>query len=149
MVFPALPKPGDGMAVGFHGFLRFVSSELRNSMKNGHWLPISELCNPCELKYDVIINQEDANRQTNEFLKKNGLDKYGSLDGHQVSSMGKSGGSVSQDFSVGKRFREIQKYYRNNVNEKLVKTVYHRFKLDFELFGYTLEGFVKSRKIIL
>ena len=73
------PPPPESMAVTFQAFLRFVVSDLmwsRNDLKNGHWLPISELCNPCELRYHIIINQEAANEQTRVFLEGRNLTQY-------------------------------------------------------------------------
>ena len=90
-------------------------------LQNGHWMPISILCDVCNLKYNYIINQEDATRQTQEFLKDNDLEEFGPLGSHQTSDMNRSGQMISQDFSVLERFRKIQDKYKRDVPRELVK----------------------------
>lgn len=110
-------NPPEGMAVTFLGFLKFVTSDEmwgHTRLQNGHWMPISTLCDVCNIKYDYIINQEDATRQTQQFLIENDLEEFGPLGSHQTSDMNRSGQMISQDFSVMDRFRKIQDKYKNH-----------------------------------
>lgn len=132
----------NGMRVTFLAFFKFLNSKIWQRHRNFHWLPIQAACDYCNLKYDFIINQEDASRQSELFLKNQNLQQYGPLGGSYTDLRGKSGGSISQSLTIGQRFAEIQKYYREKIPKELVLGVYENFKLDFLLFNYKLDGFI-------
>ena len=89
------------MRTTFVAFIRFICSDVsrQGSFRNYHWLPIDSCCDYCNLRYEYVINQEDAGRQTSEFLRENGILGLGPLEPSYDESRNKSGGSISQDLS--------------------------------------------------
>lgn len=57
---------------------------------------------------------------------------------------GRSKGPVEQTKDVGRHERDIMRYYKENVDVEVLEKVYRRYCFDFKLFGYGLDGFLRS-----
>ncbi|XP_037781898.1 LOW QUALITY PROTEIN: carbohydrate sulfotransferase 11-like [Penaeus monodon] len=62
-----VPETGDGLTFG--GFVRYVISLKKYSYFDEHWKPISELCYPCAIRYDVIVKYETLIEDSERFLR--------------------------------------------------------------------------------
>ena len=60
--------------VTFEEFIKFVIGERnRRGPSSSHWLPVSEICGPCELKPDFIVKQETLGQDIKAILEHVGL----------------------------------------------------------------------------
>jgi len=119
--------PSNNMLVGFNSFLRFISSkEAHGEFGNPGWAKITDLCLPCELEfYDYLVHVETSKKDGDRFLKDLGY-----------SWVGKLPEQFTED-----NIQEVQQFYREKVSFDVLQQVYGTYYWDFELFGYTLEGF--------
>ena len=67
------------------------------------------------------------------------------MSGYSESFGEKTSSIVRPNSDAQKHFEEIQKYFREYVDSKLVRQIYENaYRWDFKLFGYTIDGFVKE-----
>ncbi|XP_029658290.2 carbohydrate sulfotransferase 11 [Octopus sinensis] len=60
--------------ITFREFLHYVVvSETKNFHRNGHWIPVYKLCNPCKWKFDYIGKQETFTKDAKVILEYFGL----------------------------------------------------------------------------
>ena len=127
--------------------MRFVSSEQAHSdYENEHWKLISKTCRVCELNvYDTIVQTEHSNADASAFLKSIGKEYIGSFP----SSMHHHGkvavinqAAVTPTENVHQHFIDVQNFWKQNIPSELTRAVYEKYYWDFELFGYSLDGFI-------
>ena len=142
--------PSDGpvpenIEVTFQAFLRYVIST--NGTGNWHWENVNRECHPCLYQPDIIINTETEKEDSYEYSKFLGYEHLQTLHMHSGYSerSGESTGSVVRPNSDAKQhFKDIQRYYRENIDPKLVRQIYETaYRWDFKLFGYNIDGFIK------
>ncbi|XP_021965269.1 carbohydrate sulfotransferase 8 isoform X2 [Folsomia candida] len=102
----------------------FVQYLLKTSVAryDEHWMPITRLCSPCKVDYNIVIKMENFAREIRQPLN------YAKID---VASLGwahKTGTSTN---------RKIINGYFKNLTLTDVKKLYAKYKKDFQLFGYT------------
>ena len=129
-------KPGN-MAVSFEAFLTWIVSVSEEEISD-HFCPITTTCDPCEVEFDDLTQQESLTEDVVNFFYKVGTDKDKEFldrirDRTDFYALGKYPGSNS----AKRVFTEISKLRRD-----LVLKVHDRFYWDFELFGYSLEGYL-------
>ena len=137
--------------VSFTGFLRFVSSKVAHTeyYLNVHWQSIYDRCKPCKINYNLVVQTETANQDAISVLKY--LDReeigefpsaYGSNNQSKNNLEDKHGVLVKQTGSVEDRILGIQEFYRQWIPKRIILQVFEFYKLDFLLYGYTLDGYV-------
>ena len=97
--------------------------------------------------YDDIVKTETAGEDAESFLKLISKSWVGGLDGAYTEhdSKGKSKGEVKQTNDSRKHEEDIKRYYLENVDEEIIHSVYERYKWDFKLFGYSVDGFIAEK----
>ena len=95
---------------------------------------------------DDIVKTETAGKDADSFSKLISKNWVGDLDGAYTEndSKGKSKGEVKQTNDSRKHEEDIKRYYVENVDEEIIRSVYERYKWDFKLFGYSLDGFIEK-----
>ncbi|XP_015519195.2 carbohydrate sulfotransferase 11 [Neodiprion lecontei] len=113
-----------GDDVTFSEFVDFVTTEdAENGTLNEHWRPITELCHPCLVNYDLISKYESLVEDATEVLERMGAPWVRFPSGPQSSEpTSKRLGSYYSTLT----FKQLQ---------KLAKL----YRLDFKVFDYSLE----------
>ncbi|XP_044743117.1 carbohydrate sulfotransferase 11 [Chrysoperla carnea] len=116
-------KNGDD--VTFAEFVKYVIAEGNdNRDQNEHWKPISQMCHPCALTYDVI-------------------GKYESLvdDSDMILAMVNA---TFLNFPVTKTAETSKKlkHYFRQLSLANIEQLYNLYKNDFQLFDYNLENII-------
>jgi chondroitin 4-sulfotransferase 11 len=87
-----------------------------------HWMPITRLCSPCSVNYDLVVKLENFSSEIRKPLEHAGIN---------VSNLGwahKTGTAANK--------KMILSYFKK-LTLPDVKKLYAKYKLDFQLFGYT------------
>ena len=125
--------PGNTIA-SFEDFLKMVSSKDEKVQRsefynNRHWLPITQVCQPCSVNYDYIVRLETANHDSVPILE-----LFHINDTLPHKNDGKRTMSQEQ-LGIGQSF--LSEYA--NIPHDIMKNVFDRYALDFALYGYKYE----------
>ena len=91
-----------------------------------HWIPVSLLCNPCEISYDYIARLETSYLDYPYIFAK--LENVSGSENGLPNSVVTYKGAT--DFDV------VRKYY-GTVPINVTKILIENYNIDFHLFGYT------------
>lgn len=114
----------------FHEFLEFLlSRDLR--YYDEHWAPYFMGCSPCHIPYNFIGHFETL---------------Y--WDMHLLANQTKL---VKQwddptDYFQSSTYMEVSKKYYSLVDRDILRKVYQRYKLDFDMFGYSPDEYIAMGK---
>ena len=91
--------------------------------------------------------QEDAKKVLEELGKSSGFESRALPEAYKKDKSGlvragNSKGDVEQTSDIEKRVLQIQEYFRSYVPRHVVMQIYKHYYWDFQLFGYTIDGFV-------
>lgn len=110
-------------------FVEFLEFIVKEKYFDEHWIPYSEACLPCDIKYDYVLKFETFEEE-NKFL----LLQIGLQDKLDFSEQRNSTFYPLTTKSV------IKDYYKE-VPVTLLKKVYIIYEKDFKLFSYTPEEY--------
>ncbi|XP_064092572.1 carbohydrate sulfotransferase 10-like [Macrobrachium nipponense] len=113
--------PGHGKAPTFEEFVRFLLARDMSHMEEA-WQPAIRRCTPCHIPYNVITHYETLWHDVQWAWKKAGL---GSLN--------------TTDYVQYTMTPEIRRQYFSELTLAQVLQLYQKYKLDFDLYGYSLE----------
>lgn len=105
---------------------------LLDCVKNGdtldmHWTPITEFCTPCMYDFDIIAHTETLQEDQEYLIYKAGLQDV-------IKPEWKNSGK-------GVTSQQIEDYYSQLTRAQILQ-LYHIYRYDFELFDYTLTGYL-------
>ncbi|XP_069063786.1 carbohydrate sulfotransferase 9-like [Pleurodeles waltl] len=105
-------------------FIEFVRFILQEPPKHSdiHWRPMSLLCDPCNIRYDIIGKFENLKQDSNHVLMDIGAPKdfyYPHIREHATDTG-----------------EEASKSYFRNLSSDHLQGLVSRYYLDFKLFGY-------------
>lgn len=117
----------------FPEFVRF----LLDSVKNGqvldmHWTPITEFCTPCMFDFDIIAHTETLQEDQEYLIFKAKLKNI-------IKPEWKNPGR-------GTTSEQIKTYYSQLTRAQILQ-LYHIYKYDFELFNYSVQGYLELGKL--
>lgn len=97
-----------------------------------HWSQYHKQCSICTVNFDYILNLENYTMNGVTYIFQNlGLDENSAyLPNIQLSRGGRSD------------FARTCKYFET-LSKNLVKRLYQRYEIDFEMFGYEHEDYLK------
>ncbi|KAK4318721.1 hypothetical protein Pmani_010293 [Petrolisthes manimaculis] len=96
-----------------------------------HWRPISLLCTPCHVRYDVIAKMETLGRDSDFILYHRGLAGVTHIEwSHRTSS---------SDHSTS----DLATSYFNKLTPSEIKRLYHKYLMDFLMFEYEVKPYLK------
>lgn len=108
------------LGLTFADFVKCIIKDAdMNRSPDVHWAPISKMCFPCDVTYDVIGTFDTLEEDSDYILKYIGVDWF-----HYPHS--KTAGSTK---------RLMEQYY-STVSVNDIEKLWSLFKLDAELFGY-------------
>ena len=134
-------------AVPFISFLKYINNTNMNKINN-HFKPISFFCSPCELNFNYISSMTTLNtdmltvfdivaNSTGNVDEIKFLEKVEKLRDKNLLKNLKPYAKVGGGNDVKGIFCEIDR-----VEPGLLKGIYDRYKWDFDLFGYSMDGYV-------
>lgn len=98
------------------------NNQSNNQSYNEHWEPISSLCNPCLVKYNVIGKYETLIDDSGLVLKTLGVDWVTFPAGQRTSGTAE----------------KLRRYF-DNLPISMIRSLYKLYEKDFKLFGYNLD----------
>ena len=111
----------------FEEFITYISSRKHSTMyglEENHWSTYFRVCQPCHVKYDVIIHLETVEEDARYLLKLIGAPKKLKFP----SGYGRNGSSTTSH-------EEVLQVFKNLKSETLMN-LYEAYKTDFDMFGY-------------
>lgn len=113
--------PGHGKGPTFEEFVKFLLARDMHHMEEA-WQPVTRRCTPCHIQYNMIIHYETLWHDVQWAWKKAGFNSLNTTDYVQYT--------LTPD---------IRRQYFSELTIVQVLQLYTKYKLDFELFGYSLE----------
>ena len=91
----------------------------------------------------MIVSTENSNEDAAAVLKIMGKEYIGSLPSsmHHHATVANEE-SVIPTENAHQHFLDVRNFWRQHVPPKLTKAVFEKYYWDFELFGYSLDGFI-------
>ncbi|XP_034246572.1 carbohydrate sulfotransferase 11 isoform X2 [Thrips palmi] len=116
----------------FSEFVQYLLDEFREGREfDMHWAPIAEFCTPCHLHFEVIAKFETLEEDQNYLIYRARLQDYI----HPEWKNPAKGRTATTNL--------ISSYY-TQLTKKEILSLYEIYRYDFELFGYTLDGYLEQ-----
>merc|ERR1712013_469037 len=114
----------------FSEFLNYLlDKDLR--FDDEHWAPFYKECAPCHINYTFIGHFETLYWDMHLLANKaNIVDKW----------------DDKNDYFQSSTYLAVSKEYYGGVDRDVIRKLYKRYKIDFELFGYSPEEYIKMGK---
>ncbi|XP_067002353.1 carbohydrate sulfotransferase 11 [Anabrus simplex] len=94
-----------------------------------HWTPITEFCTPCQVDFDIICKFETLQEDQNYLIH---LARLQDIIRPQWKNPAK-----------GRTTHEVAAGYYSQLTKTQILQLYNIFRYDFELFGYSLDGYLE------
>ena len=120
-------KP-DSHMISKEAFLDYVA-DVNVKHHDHHWKSFSKFCKPCFVRYNYITHAETSQDDGEYILKKANVSEIVHLPGVYASSPTLKKSTVS---------------LFKNVSGKTVEKLFGSYREDFEIFGYSVEDFLKD-----
>lgn len=115
----------------FVEFLEFIAKE---KYFDEHWIPYTEICLPCDIKYNYILKFETFEEESEFLLLQLGLQDKLDFKRQKNST-----------FQIATTKSVIKNYYKN-IPVTLLKKIYNIYEKDFKLFLYTPDEYYSLGK---
>ncbi|KAF2878661.1 hypothetical protein ILUMI_27510 [Ignelater luminosus] len=116
----------------FPEFVRFLLDSVKHAqILDMHWTPITEFCTPCMFDFDIIAHTETLQEDQEYLIQKAKLQNI-------IKPEWKNPGR-------GTTSEQIKIYYSQLTRAQILQ-LYHIYRYDFELFNYSLRGYLELGK---
>ncbi|CAH1112230.1 unnamed protein product [Psylliodes chrysocephalus] len=116
----------------FSEFVEYlVDSVKKGEQLDMHWAPIVEFCTPCMFNFRVIAHTETLQEDQMYLIKLAKLERI-------IQPEWKNAGRGATQSQIGKYYSELTR--------SQIFQLYHIYRYDFELFNYTLHGYLEYGK---
>jgi len=113
----------------FSEFLDYVlGKDLRYD--DEHWSPFFKECTPCHINFTFVGHFETLYSDLHLLANKTGLAQW----------------DDKNDYFQSATHRKVSEEYFATVEKEAIRKLYKRYKLDFELFGYSPDEYIKMGK---
>jgi hypothetical protein len=113
----------------FQEFVAYLINTDLTLYADDHWIPYYLFCTPCLIDYDVIIQFETLQEDVQLLL----------------NLLGESSGPLRKhSTTVGRSKTELIKSYYSRLDRETILKLHEKYKIDFELFGYSIDGYYLS-----
>ncbi|XP_068108024.1 carbohydrate sulfotransferase 8-like isoform X3 [Hyperolius riggenbachi] len=109
--------------VSFKEFVQFITSQ-KPALLDVHWRPMYNLCDPCNINYDILGKFESLKQDSDYVLK-----VVGAPSGLKFPGIKK--------YNESRTDAKITAGYFSQLSLNLIQQLLELYKLDFTLFGYT------------
>lgn len=127
----AFDETENGHKVSLAAFLAYLGEVATDDKYNEHWKSYWNTCSPCSMNYQFITKQETSAADATFILEKNDIQHLTYLPGQYSDSLVKE--KRAEDYFVG-------------VDEATIKTIYNIYFMDFVMFNYTIDEYLKWKK---
>lgn len=111
----------------FEEFVQYLIDTDLVNYADDHWIPYYLYCTPCLTNYDVIIYFETFQEDIHLLLR---LIEEKSMPEWKHSN------------SIGRSRKELVKSYYRKLSHETILKLYEKYRIDFELFGYSIDGYL-------
>jgi len=113
-------------------FSEFVDYVLGKDLRydDEHWSPYYKECTPCHINFTFVGHFETLYWDLHLLANKTGLSQW----------------DDTTDYFQSATHRKVSEEYFATVEKEAIRKLYKRYKLDFEMFGYSPEEYVKMGK---
>jgi len=113
-------------------FSEFVDYVLGKDLRydDEHWAPFFKECTPCHINFTFIGHFETLYWDLHLLANKTGITQW----------------DDKNDYFQSATHRKVSEEYFGTVEKDTIRKLYQRYKLDFELFGYSPEDYIKMGK---
>lgn len=114
----------------FSEFLNYIlDRDLRYD--DEHWAPFYKECTPCHIKYNFIGHFETLYWDIHLLANKTNL----------ISQW-----DDKNDYFQSSTYKKISQEYYSTIERDTIRKLYKRYKIDFEMFGFEAEEYIKMGK---
>lgn len=115
----------------FEEFVQYLIDTDLSLYADDHWIPYYLFCTPCLINYDVIVHFETIEQDVQLLL--NLLDETWSRppESKHVTSL-----------PLGKSRKQLTQSYYSRLSRETQLALFEKYRIDFELFGYTLDDYL-------
>ncbi|KAE8750440.1 hypothetical protein FOCC_FOCC002734 [Frankliniella occidentalis] len=114
----------------FSEFVHYLLDEYKEGNRfDMHWAPIAEFCTPCHLHFELIAKFETLEEDQNYLIYKAKLQDFIHPEWKNPAK-----GRTATTNLISSHYSQLTK--------KEILHLYNIYRFDFELFGYSLEGFL-------
>ena len=118
--------PNRTVGVTFGEYVKFLSDQRQRSHYDEHWAPMSEICFPCQMKYDIIGKLESFEEDSRLIFNKLGTPELLDVALRRPPHTTHSSESL-----------QIQQYFKT-LSKEDIEGLRHKYANDFGLFGYDI-----------
>jgi len=113
-------------------FSEFVDYVLGKDLRydDEHWSPYFKECTPCHINFTFVGHFETLYWDLHLLANKTGIAQW----------------DDKTDYFQSATHRKVSEEYFATVEKEAIRKLYNRYKLDFEMFGYSPEEFIKMGK---
>merc|ERR1712241_962497 len=122
-----------GPSFKYPRFSEFLNDLLDKDLRfdDEHWAPFYKECTPCHVNYTFIGHFETLYWDMHLLANKaNLVQKW----------------DDKNDYFQSSTYLAVSKEYYGGVEREVIRKLYRRYKIDFELFGYSAEEYIKMGK---
>ncbi|XP_023727939.1 carbohydrate sulfotransferase 11 isoform X2 [Cryptotermes secundus] len=114
----------------FSEFVQYlVNIQQKGDPFDMHWTPITHFCTPCQVDFDIILKFETLQEDQNYLIHQAGLQDVIRPEWKNPAK--------------GRTTTELVTSYYSQLTTAQIFQLYHIYRYDFELFGYTLDGYLE------
>lgn len=125
---PSIPAP-KGIEPTFSEFVKYLIDTDLTLYSDDHWMPYYLHCSACLVDYDVIAKFETLDRDQNYIVRKSKLE-------NRITPSWKH-------LTKGKKTSDTVRKYFATVTLSDAMKLYHKYRLDFELYDYTVDEYLE------
>jgi hypothetical protein len=113
-------------------FSEFVDYVLGKDLRydDEHWSPYYKECTPCHINFTFVGHFETLYWDLHLLANKTGLAQW----------------DDKTDYFQSATYRKVSEEYFATVEKEAIRKLYKRYKLDFELFGYSPDEYIRMGK---
>lgn len=112
----------------FEEFVRYlIDTDLLN-YSDDHWIPYNAYCTPCLVRYDFVAKVETLTEDQLFFIHSLNLPSWV---------------TPTRRHSSPKKSSNISKDYYSQITKTQINKLYEKFKLDFEMFNYSVNPYLQ------
>jgi len=122
-----------GRSYKYPRFSEFLDYLLDKDLRydDEHWAPFYKECTPCHINYTFIGHFETLYWDVHLLAHKTDLVELW---------------DDPTDYFQSKTFHEVSREYFGQVEKEVIRSLYKRYKIDFELFGYSPDEYIAMGK---
>lgn len=120
--------PQDRPEPTFKEFVMYLTDTNLLIYGDDHWMPYYVFCTPCFIQYDVIAKFETLEDDQKYLIKLARLEDNIKPEWKHLTK--------------GQQTSQVIKKYYSKIPKELLLKLYDKYRLDFEMFGYTIDKYL-------